>query len=241
MMIVSNKKDVMHKVWLYRLLMAIYNTDLKECLYFKGGTCAAMLGYLNRFSVDLDFDYDENAMKIDSVKSIFEEIFENLNLGIKDSSQRGLQYFLKYPASNNERSTVKIDTNFPFNKNNKYKISKFKEINKFVKHQSIETMFANKMLALIGRWEEGKSIAGRDIYDVHYFFTQGFVFDKDVIIEVRQTDIDVFIKELIVFIEKEITQTIIDQDVNLLVPEREFKKVRLRLKDEVLFYFRGIC
>ena len=42
----------------YRLLSAIYdNQILAGSLYFKGGTCVAMQGLLDRFSIDLDFDY----------------------------------------------------------------------------------------------------------------------------------------------------------------------------------------
>ncbi|HIP71371.1 MAG TPA: hypothetical protein EYH05_08260, partial [Anaerolineae bacterium] len=46
-----------HRIQLTRLLTEILDDPyLAASLYFKGGTCAAMLGYLDRFSVDLDFD-----------------------------------------------------------------------------------------------------------------------------------------------------------------------------------------
>jgi predicted nucleotidyltransferase component of viral defense system len=240
-MIVPNKKDSLHKAWLYRLLMAIYtNSDLADCLYFKGGTCAAMLGWLNRFSVDLDFDYNNKNLNIIEARKKLEKIFINLDLEIKDKSQKDLQYFLRYKSQGGEGSIIKIDTNFPFNKKNKYKISKFVEINKFIKHQTIETMFANKLLALIGRFEEGGSIAGRDVYDVYYFFKQGFSFDEEVIKSARRTTIDKFFKDLIRFVEKNVNQKIIDQDINLLMPRSEFKKIRIRLKDEVLFFLKSV-
>ena len=57
-MILPDKKDAVHKAWLYRILEAIADDSyLAGVLYFKGGTCASMLGWLDRFSVDLDFDY----------------------------------------------------------------------------------------------------------------------------------------------------------------------------------------
>ena len=47
----------LHKVWMYRVLTSIVDTpESAKVLRFKGGTCAAMRGLLNRFSVDLDFD-----------------------------------------------------------------------------------------------------------------------------------------------------------------------------------------
>lgn len=57
-MLLPDSKQAIHKAWLYRLLAAIYdNQTLSGLLYFKGGTCAAMLGWLDRFSIDLDFDF----------------------------------------------------------------------------------------------------------------------------------------------------------------------------------------
>ena len=57
-MILPQPKDAVHKAWLYRILSGIYeNAELANTLYFKGGTCAAMLGYMDRFSIDLDFDF----------------------------------------------------------------------------------------------------------------------------------------------------------------------------------------
>ena len=56
-MIANRPGDVTHKIQLLRLLTAIIDDPvLSSSLFFKGGTCAAMSGFLNRFSVDLDFD-----------------------------------------------------------------------------------------------------------------------------------------------------------------------------------------
>ena len=56
-MIDIRPEDIIHKSYLNRLLMEIIDRPvLSHNLAFKGGTCAAMLGYLDRFSVDLDFD-----------------------------------------------------------------------------------------------------------------------------------------------------------------------------------------
>ena len=75
-MILPNQKDAVHKAWLYRLLSEIYKAAwLADKLYFKGGTCAAMLGYLDRFSVDLDFDFVGNAGKIPAAEKNLGHIF----------------------------------------------------------------------------------------------------------------------------------------------------------------------
>ncbi len=55
-------EDIIHKSQLNRLLIEIIDRSaLSQNLAFKGGTCAAILGYLDRFSVDLDFDVLNNA------------------------------------------------------------------------------------------------------------------------------------------------------------------------------------
>ena len=75
-MILPNKKDAIHKAWLYRLLSAIYdNKALAQYLYFKGGTCAAMLGWLDRFSIDLDFDCKAKGKDMLQLRKELESVF----------------------------------------------------------------------------------------------------------------------------------------------------------------------
>lgn len=236
-MIIPNKKEAKHKAWLYRLLSKIYDNQLlATSLYFKGGTCAAMRGFLDRFSIDLDFDYAAKDQDISLVRKNMEKVFKDIGLIIKEKSQKVPQYFLKYPAKVGERNTIKIDVTMPPLKSNKYKIEEIEEIDRIIMCQTIETMFANKLVALIDRYEKNKSIAGRDVYDIHYFFMQGFDYNKDVIVERRKKSVNIFLKELIVFIKKYITNTILDQDINTLLPYDKFKKIRKTLKQEVLMF-----
>jgi predicted nucleotidyltransferase component of viral defense system len=118
MMPLPNKNDALHKAWLYRLLEAVADENrLENTLYFKGGTCAAMLGWLDRFSVDLDFDYAGSRADIPITRILLEGIFKRLGLEVKDSSKNGLQYFLKYQPTGSSagafRNTLKIEASFP--------------------------------------------------------------------------------------------------------------------------------
>jgi len=234
-----NSKDAVHKAWLYRLLTAIYdNQILANSLYFKGGTCAAMLDYLDRFSIDLDFDYIAKKGELFLVRKNLEQVFKNLGLEIKDKSKKTPQYFLKYPTRPNIRNTVKIDVTMPPPKSNKYAAVRFNEIDRIIICQTIETMFANKLVALIDRWEKNDSIAGRDLYDIHHFFMKGFGYNKEVIIERRKQKLDKFFNELINFIEKKINDKVINQDLNSLLPYESFKKIRKVLKKETLILLK---
>ncbi|MBU0647157.1 nucleotidyl transferase AbiEii/AbiGii toxin family protein [Patescibacteria group bacterium] len=238
-MILPNPKDAKHKAWLYRLLIGIYdNPVLSSSLYFKGGTCAAMCGFLDRFSIDLDFDFVAQKNEEEIIKKNLEKVFKNLGLEIKEKSQRVPQYFLKYPADKNERNIIKIDVAIPPLKSNKYELVKMAEIDRIIMCQTIETMFANKLVALIDRYEKNNSIAGRDIYDIHYFFFQGFRYNEKVIEERRKKSLAIFFKEIIEFIEKNIDETIINQDINMLLSYDKFNKIRKVLKSETLMFLR---
>ena len=236
-MILPKKQDAKHKAWLYRLLSTIYNDPyLASVLCFKGGTSAAMRGFLDRFSIDLDFDYLGKKTEIKETSKKLEKIFKKLGLEIKDKSLSVPQYFLRYPSKIGARNPLKIDITYPAPKSNKYETIRFKEIDRIITTQTIETMFANKLVALIERYEKNKSIAGRDLYDIHHFFFNGFDYNSEVIKERRQKKVIDFLIELVVFIKKEITQTIIDQDINHLIQYDKFKKLRLVIKKETLMF-----
>ena len=104
--------------------------------------------------------------------------------------------------------------------------------------QTIETMFANKLVSLVDRYEKRKSIAGRDIYDIHQFFMRGYSYEQKIIKERRGVEAGDFLKELILFIEQKITQTIINQDLNTILPKEKFSQIREVLKNETLTFLR---
>lgn len=231
-------QNIFHKAQLYRLLMKISdNKNLAANIYFKGGTCAALLGFLDRFSVDLDFDLK---LKADKSKLRFDlyKIFKQLNLTIKDESKTALQFFLKYDAQIRQRNSIKLDIIDNSVKANQYKPQYLKEIDRTLICQTIETMFANKLVALIDRYEKTGALAGRDLYDIHYFFIQGYDYNKKVIEERRRVKTVFYLKELKKFIDQKITETIINQDLNLLLPYDKFKVIGETLKTEVLMLLR---
>lgn len=238
-MLIPNKQDIIHKTWLYRLLIEICDDLLlSKVLRFKGGTCAAMRGFINRFSIDLDFDLIADYKEIPDIRKSFEEIFVKLDLIIKDKSSNVPQYFLKYPSENKMRNTIKIDSLYPPPKANKYEPVLLSEIDRTLLCQTQDTMAANKMAAIIDRYEKSGAIAGRDIFDVHQYFLKGFDYNKDVIKERTGKSVKEFLIYLIDFIKKNVTQTIIDQDLNHLLPNLEFQKIRKILKQEVILFLK---
>lgn len=235
MMITNNPQDAVHKAWLYRLLINIFdNNYLSQVLRFKGGTCASMLGYLDRFSIDLDFDYIGKKEDMEKTKKELKKIFNTLDLEIKDESKNVPQFFLRYKSSEKSRSNIKIDTTFPPPNSNIYEAQFFSDIQRTIYCQNIETMFANKLVAPLDRYKKKQSIASRDVYDIHTFFMKKFKYNKEVIIERTGKTVLEFFKELYQFIDKNLNNKMIDQDLNPLISYDKFKVIRKTLKQEVL-------
>ena len=197
-----------------------------------------MLGYLDRFSVDLDMDFVGKPEDMPVIRERLEKIWIELGLEIKDQSKNTIQYFLKYPNMAHDRNTVAIDAVFPAPKENIYEPKKFVDIDRTIICQSKETMFANKLVAALDRWQKHQAVAGRDIYDIHHFFSQNFSFNEAVILERTGKKTKDFLTELIAFIEKHITETILAQDLSNLLDSNQLRKARKSLKQDTLIFLR---
>lgn len=239
MMITPRPEDARHRTQLYRVLSAIAdNPVLARKLCFKGGTCAAMLGFLDRFSVDLDFELSSDS-DLEVLREQFYQVFKDLDLEIKDESQETLQFFLRYPNPPDTRNTLKIDAVDTKLKAAVCEVQYLTDIDRYLNAQTIESMFAHKLVALKERYERNQTIAGRDLYDIHHFFEEGHRYEPEIIRARRKSSVAEYLKELIIFIEENITQTVIQQDLNLILPADKFRRVRKTIKNETLMLLRN--
>jgi hypothetical protein len=131
-MIYIRPEDTIHKSYLNRLLIEIIDRPaLSQTLAFKGGTCAAMLGYLDRFSVDLDFDIlkgaDEGALRDE-----FHQVFDHLDLKVTLAFDKALFFQLRYPSVPGKRSTLTVSASSVHVKANQYKAQYLPEIDRFM-------------------------------------------------------------------------------------------------------------
>ena len=235
-MITLRPTDAIHKAYLLRTLTEIVdNPILSNSLYFKGGTCASMMGILDRFSVDLDFDLKIGANEKE-LRNEFYKIFEKLGFSLQQESQKALEFFFKYQNSPNQRNTLKIDALNFIVKSNVYVPVFLPEINRTVNCQNQESIFANKLVAVKDRYDRKKSIAGRDIYDIHYFFLKNLKYSEQIIIERTGLQVKEYLIYLRNFINEKVNQTLIDQDLNTLLPVETFNKIRKTLKEETLMF-----
>lgn len=230
-------EDFIHKSYLNRILAEVIdNSYLSQNLALKGGTCASMLGYLDRFSVDLDFDIVNKGEKV-QIRKEFVKIFGMLNLDIvKDNKY--LPFFLIKYANNQPggRNSIKISTTDNVPKANEYKVQYLFEIDRLINSQTIETMFANKLVAVTDRYNKYKTIAGRDIYDIHYFFLQGYKYKEEIIKERTGQKANDYFSALIDFLNIHVNQTIINEDLNVLLEPKKFQQVRKILLSETIHF-----
>lgn len=226
--------DVIHKSQLHRLLIEIVdNPVLSQSLAFKGGTCAAMLGYLDRFSVDLDFDVLKGA-KEDKIREEFLNVFDDLGLELKLAFENALFFQVKYQNNTGKRSKLKVSANSIYVAANQYKVQYFTEIDRLINSQTIETMFANKLVAVIDRYEQHQSIAGRDFYDIHHFFMKGYQYNREVITERTGISEEKYFSKLIDFIRENVNPTMINEDLNSLLSPKQFQSIRKILIPELI-------
>ena len=192
-----------------------------------------MRGLLDRFSVDLDFDLKREA-HIEVLKNKLHAIFSKLCFTIKEQHKTALLFILRYDAKYSVRNTLKISIVDDPPQSNIYEAVYLSEIDRYVNTHTVETMVANKLVAPIDRYEKHGTIAGRDIYDIHYFLSHGYGYRHAIIKERRNVEADVYIHQLIAFIRKNVTQKVIDQDLNTLLPKDVFTLVRKTLIYETL-------
>ena len=233
-MVETRPEDLLHKSQLNRLLIEIVDEPLlAQSLAFKGGTCAALLGYLDRFSVDLDFDVIGDD-KLIELRPLFHQIIDKLGMSIMLKFDKVLFFQLRYPSKPRQRSTLKVSASDIVPKANRYKTEYFPEIDRLMSSQTIETMFGNKLVALTDRFKQHKTIAGRDMYDIHHFFIQGYTYNREVIQERTGLEPHEYFKELLEFIKSNVNQTIFNEDLNSLLPTRQFQQIRKILLPETI-------
>jgi hypothetical protein len=229
-------EDSIHKSFMNRLLIEIIDHPaLALNLAFKGGTCAGMLGYLDRFSVDLDFDV---LKKVDEgiLRQEFHRVFDYLSLEVVEELNNVLMFRLRYPSQPGKRNNLKLSASSLIVKANQNRVQFLPEIDRMMTCQTIETMFANKLVAVTERYSLHGTIAGRDIYDIHHFFVQGYAYHSPVIKERTGFEPREYFGKLSSFIKQHATETIINEDLNTLLPHKQFQQMRKVLIPETVAF-----
>lgn len=172
------------------ILNLLYAHPEYKKLIFYGGTCLRKLFNLNRMSEDLDFE-STSMVNIDEVGTAIANHFELLEMNtVSYSTQQGdhiSRITIKFPVlyelglsnNTNENLHIKIEIN---NRVEGIFGTQFTPIvidsmSMIIKHYTIETLMAGKMLACVERifqkGESGIEIKGRDFYDLVWYMQKG--------------------------------------------------------------------
>lgn len=215
-----------HKTILFQILKEIYtNTKISPYLGFKGGTAALLFHGLDRFSVDLDFDLnDENQSDI-----VFEELLKIIEKfgSVKETYKKRFSLFFMIFYEDKSRN-IKIEIN-KRQFGSKYEIKSYLGVSMQV--MLLEDMVANKLLAMYERMDD----TSRDIYDVWYFLKTRSPINKAIVENRSGQSFDEVVKRLIRNLEKFEKHRILLGLGELLTPNQK-DWARANLIDETISY-----
>jgi len=186
-----------HREIMHNLLIAI-SQKYGDILGFKGGTLAYFLYDLPRFSTDLDFDV---------VKEVDEQLFLSdlkqicTQYGtVKDFYNKEWTIFLLVDYEINEMN-IKIEINKRTRKNDHFSFKSLYGDPIFCMENY--DVFTNKLVAL----SERKHPASRDLFDIHFFLSQGVEINEELLKERTKKGAVEYLEEIRNFIPKNFNET----------------------------------
>jgi predicted nucleotidyltransferase component of viral defense system len=223
-------KDEHRRIMLKILEEISTDSLLVNNLGFKGGTACYFLYGLDRFSVDLDFDLLDK-----DKEGVARERLLKLLSGygsVKTKTSIKLKYSGEYQA-------LKIDlsTRYENNTLNTY-VVKDVVSGLSLKVLKKEDIFAHKLIAVINRSSSiansDKFIANRDLYDIYFFFKQGWRFNEKIIEKQSGKKVEEYLQDVRDFIEKNTKNLNVVERLGELVDDDKRLWLKENLKTEVL-------
>lgn len=186
------RKEI-HRQYMFNILMEIFSSDIGSSLAFKWGTLCYFVYGLDRFSTDLDFDVIWN-VEISDLQETLTSILLRHGV-IKESYNKAntLFFLLSYGETD---MNIKIECNKRIWKANTYSQLNFYGVN--INAMDKTSIFANKLVALTDR----KTIANRDIYDIHFFLKQAFEINEEIILERTGKSLKEYLREVRNFLDE---------------------------------------
>ena len=213
-----------HRKYMFDIIKDIYQSPLKNSLWFKWWTLCYFLYWLDRFSTDLDFDLLNLDYK--NIKPIVREILKKYWV-IKDEYDKKFTIFFLLDYWKDEKN-IKIELSKKKSINDEYENINFYWTDIWAMKKNC--IFANKLMALHRRMKN------RDLFDVYYFFKNDFPV-KEILIE-EQTWMSY--QELLMKLKQEIPNKFNEKtllaEVWDLVTEKQKNFIKTKLVKEVLWY-----
>lgn len=225
-----------HQLIMGRILKDIYtDIEISSLLGFKGGTSAYFFYGLPRFSVDLDFDLF--ILGEETKKTVFEKIIKILGKygEIKDSYIKRFTIFAVLSYGDGDHN-IKVEINsreLPEMAKSHYEIKEYLGISMFVAKK--DYLFSSKLLALTSR----KETAMRDIYDIHFFASNSWDINDEVIKKECGKNTKEYLIDCIAFIEKVRDNQILQRLAEMISSEKERIWIKTHLKEETVFLLKN--
>jgi len=223
-MINTNK----HRFYMMQLLKDIYtDSELANCVGFKGGTALMFFYELPRFSVDLDF----NLLVPEKTDIVYQKIRKIiLKYGkIHDEAQKFYGSLIVLDYGMTERK-LKVEISNR-DGNETYDILNLLGIN--IKVMSLVDMFANKLCALLDR----RDIVNRDIFDCWFFMSRQTPVNQIIIEQRVGKPLSDYLQDCVDAIENLPNRSLLDGIGELVNPEiKAF--IRNKLRSEIITLLR---
>lgn len=189
----------LHRQIMFEIIHAIYTTSLADRLAFKWWTLCMFLYWLDRFSVDLDFDLV--SWDIHEVFSLLKNLVAKYGQIIEKTKTK---IILRYPNGN---YPLKLEINTRIQKHDEYEKVLFFGTPILAMKQS--SMFANKLYALYQRKQTRDKVASRDLYDIRFFFKHHWEINEKLLKERSGKSLKTYITFLQTFIPQNFDNTIL--------------------------------
>ncbi len=214
-----------HEYYLKKILRDILgDVELSSQLAFKGGTCLYLFYGLNRFSVDLDFNFVSNQdFKVEKMNQILTKYLDVKNGRFKEG-QSGWLWEASYKKGERQ---MQIDINrrvYP----DKYEIKQFYGLS--IKTLDSGSLFAHKLCAILDR----KRFQNRDLFDAWFMFDNNFEINDEVIRFRTNKLTKEYLLELVEYIKNDVKKSSILHGIGELVNEKQKDWVKTKLVIELL-------
>ena len=187
----AKKRAILREYLQVKILDMIFKEKISQNLYFVGGTSLRLLRGLDRFSEDLDFDYEQYSQK--DIGLLVESVYlnlkkQNVEIDLYKNITEERSYFeyrfpkLLYDLGLSLHKDEKLAIKFDFENHWKHSKRQVILLNRYgflVQVVSIElnTLLVQKIVAYLQR----PQTQARDLYDIIWLVAQGAKLDEDFI------------------------------------------------------------
>ncbi len=228
-----------HRAAMSLFLVTLGKSAFSSVFGFKGGTVLMFFYGLERFSVDLDFDYLSTEGHMSVARDLTAWIGKNFPTWVIKNSTKDNIPTIKIFCDYGLDRKLKIEISWPVCPNH-YELREL--YGAPLKVMRADCMFANKLIAVYSRYTKRERIANRDLYDVE-FFARKNILPSSTVIRCRTARMEigamstreylVFLKQFLVTEQRSIEPNILDGLGDLIVSSAERQRLQSHLFGDV--------